>query len=108
MNSATWLILVCTGISLVLVSALVWVWLLYRMQQASFWEYQIRAFEDADRRQPPNTGAILFTGSSSIRYWPALGRDMAPVPVLNRGFGGSHLSHVIDYAERIIIPYRPQ
>jgi lysophospholipase L1-like esterase len=78
------------------------------MQHATFWEFQIRAFEKADRLHPPTPGAILFTGSSSIRYWTTLGRDLAPLPVLNRGFGGCHLAHVVHYAERIVLPYRPR
>src|SRR5262249_12636479 len=79
-----------------------------RIPRAEFWEFQIRAFEQADRARPPAEGAILFTGSSSIRYWRTLEQDMAPRPVLNRGFGGSHLAHVIHYADRIIFPYGPE
>jgi lysophospholipase L1-like esterase len=33
---------------------------------------------------------------------------MAPLPVVNRGFGGSQLTHAIHYADRIVIPYRPR
>jgi lysophospholipase L1-like esterase len=77
------------------------------MQRAEFWESQIRAFEKADRLCPPKEGAILFTGSSSIRLWHTLERDMAPLPVINRGFGGCHLGHVVQYAQQIILPYRP-
>jgi lysophospholipase L1-like esterase len=96
------------GVLLVGLSAAVWARLLGRMQRATFWEPQIRAFEKADRLHPPELGAVLFTGSSSIRYWTTLGRDLAPLRVLNRGFGGCHLAHVIHYAERIVLPYRPR
>jgi lysophospholipase L1-like esterase len=34
-------------------------------------------------------------------------RDLAPLPVTNRGFGGSQLSDSARYAERIVTPYRP-
>jgi len=78
------------------------------MQQANFWEYQVRAFEKADQLHAPAPGAILFTGSSSIRLWRTLERDMGPVRVLNRGFGGCHLAHVHHYTERIVLPYRPR
>src|SRR5262249_42946681 len=93
---------------LVIASLGVWAYLLARMQRAEFWESQIRAFEKADRLCPPKEGAILFTGSSSIRLWHTLERDMAPLPVINRGFGGSHLGHVVHYAQQIILPYRPR
>src|SRR5207253_1322961 len=55
--------------TLVLVSLGVWLSVVFRMQRAEFWEFQIRAFEQAERSHPPAEGAILFTGSSSIRYW---------------------------------------
>src|SRR5262245_38577755 len=99
---------ILVGLLLVLVSAAVWLRLLFRMQRADFWEFQIRAFEEADRLHRPEAGAILFTGSSSIRRWRTLERDMAPLRVLNRGFGGCHLAHVSHYVERVVLPYRPR
>jgi len=78
-----------------------------RIGDASFWEDDIVAFEEADRTQPPEPGAILFTGSSSIVMWDSLEQDMAPWYVLNRGFGGAHLDHVNTYLSRIVLPYRP-
>lgn len=82
-------------------------WLLSAMRDAEFWESAIVAFEEADRESPPPPGAIVFTGSSSIRMWSSLAEDMAPLPVLNRGFGGSHIAHVNHYAKRIVLPYAP-
>jgi lysophospholipase L1-like esterase len=93
---------------LLLLSAVVWIYLLFRMQRASFWEFHICAYEKADRLHPPQPGAILFAGSSSIRLWSTLERDMAPLRVLNRGFGGCHLAHVNHYIERVVLPYRPR
>lgn len=72
------------------------------------WEASIRAFEAQDRRQPPPPGLILFAGSSSFTFWSTLEKDMAPLPVLNRGFGGARMQDVVRYAERIILPYRPR
>ena len=73
-----------------------------------FWEFQISAYEKKDRIHPPPTGAIVFTGSSSIRFWDTLSNDMKPLDAINRGFGGAQLSHVNEYAPRIVIPYRPR
>ena len=73
----------------------------------AFFEDAIRAFETRDRADPPAPGAIVFVGSSSIRFWDTLERDMAPLRVLERGFGGAHLSHVVHDAGRIVLPYRP-
>jgi lysophospholipase L1-like esterase len=82
-------------------------WVLQAMQGAEFWESAIVAFEESDRAAPPPPGAIVFTGSSSIRMWSSLQQDMAPLTVLNRGFGGSHIAHVNHFADRIVTPYRP-
>jgi len=75
--------------------------------EASFWESEIEAFEASDARAMPAPGAVLFVGSSSIRLWSTLERDMAPVRVLNRGFGGAHMDHVVEFAPRIVPPYAP-
>jgi len=79
-----------------------------QMGTAEFWEGQIEDFEAADAEQFPDKGLILFTGSSSIRLWSTLEADMAPLRVLNRGFGGAHMAHVVHFADRIIQPYAPR
>jgi len=78
------------------------------MGRAEYWESEIRGFEEADRRAPPKPGVIVFTGSSSIRLWRTLGQDMAPLAVVNRGFGGAQIDQVSHFAPRIILPYRPR
>jgi len=71
-------------------------------------EPEIVAFERADREKPPKPGGIVFVGSSSIRMWTTLERDFPRHRVLNRGFGGSRIPNVVDYAERIVVPYAPR
>ena len=75
---------------------------------AGYFENEIAAFEAADRRESPPTGAIVFTGSSSIRLWTTLARDMAPLPVIRRGFGGAHVEHVVANASRVVVAYAPR
>ncbi len=72
------------------------------------WEWSISRFEAQDRVQFPPKNAIVFTGSSSITFWKTLQRDMAPLTVINRGFGGSKIHQVAYYADRIVIPYHPR
>ena len=72
------------------------------------WEKDIAAFEAADKTNPPPKGAILFIGSSSIRFWKTLAQDFPDKQVINRGFGGSELSDSIAFADRIIVPYQPR
>jgi len=71
-------------------------------------EKEIRAFELADAKRPPPQGAILFIGSSGIRLWKSLAQDFPDHQVINRGFGGSHISDSVYFADRIVIPYKPK
>ena len=71
-------------------------------------EGEIRAFEAADKTNPPPKQAVLFIGSSSIRLWKTLTRDFPEYPVINRGFGGSQIADAIHYASRIVTPYDPR
>lgn len=69
------------------------------------WEDDIRNFEHLDSTEIYPGNAILFAGSSSIRLWAELARDMAPYPVIQRGYGGAKLSDLAIYAERIVYPH---
>ena len=69
----------------------------------------IADYEASDLDSMPPEGAILATGSSSMRMWQdRIQEDLAGLTVIPRGFGGSHFSDVIYYAERIIFPYKPR
>ena len=72
------------------------------------WEPAIRAFEASDKTNPPPANAVLFIGSSSVRLWKSLAADFPEHKVINRGFGGSHLSDSVAFVDRIIIPYKPK
>jgi lysophospholipase L1-like esterase len=76
-------------------------------QERAYWE-DIQKFKQQDSLNFPPKKAILFVGSSSIRMWKDLQKDFPKHRVINRGFGGSGLSHLIDYANDIIIPYAPK
>jgi hypothetical protein len=70
---------------------------------------EVERFVAADRIGPPARCQVLFVGSSSIVRWAAsLAADMAPMPVINRGFGGSHIEHVNRWFGKIVAPYRPR
>jgi lysophospholipase L1-like esterase len=79
-----------------------------RSENPLVWEEEIRAFEAAAREQPEPVNAVLFVGSSSIRLWSSLERDMHPLPVINRGFGGAKLGDLVHYAERLVNAYGPR
>lgn len=69
-------------------------------------EADIAVFEAEDRARPPLPGGVLFVGSSSIRYWD-LAKAFPGRRAIKRGFGGSHVSDTLHFAERIVVPYRP-
>jgi lysophospholipase L1-like esterase len=71
------------------------------------WESAIKAFEQDDRETAYPAEAILFVGSSSIRLWDSLPTDMAPYPVVQRGFGGAATADVIHYADRLLGNHQP-
>jgi len=74
----------------------------------AFFELAIRSFEAEDRANPPAPGSTVFVGSSSIVFWADLAEDMAPARVLNRGFGGAHMAHVLHNVHRVVTPYAPR
>ena len=69
---------------------------------------EIRQFKTEDSQQRPPKNAIVFVGSSSFRMWKDLQEDFPGRQIINRGFGGSSLPHVIAYADEIVIPYKPK
>lgn len=76
-------------------------------QERPFWE-EIQAFKRRDSIRLPQRKSILFIGSSSIAFWKNLHGDFPDRSVINRGFGGSGLPHVTEYADEIIFPYKPK
>jgi lysophospholipase L1-like esterase len=70
---------------------------------------EVNQFVAADRAAPPAPCQVLFVGSSSIARWKdTLVADMAPIPVINRGFGGSHIEYVNRWFDEIVAPYKPR
>jgi lysophospholipase L1-like esterase len=67
----------------------------------------IRAFESWDSRNSYPRDAVLFVGSSSIRMWRTA-ESFPEMPVINRGFGGSHISDANHYIDRVVLKYAPR
>jgi lysophospholipase L1-like esterase len=79
-----------------------------RVRNYTRFEKEILRFEESDRASAPRQGSILFVGSSTIRLWKTLAEDMAPLPVINRGFGGGTIGEVNYYFHRIVDKYKPR
>ena len=75
--------------------------------QKPYWN-EILAFKKQDSLQSPPQNAILFVGSSSFRGWRNVSEAFPSHTIINRGFGGSSLPDVIQYADDIIFPYKPK
>lgn len=71
------------------------------------WEKVIRSFEAWDEKNSFPKDAVLFVGSSTIRWWKTA--ELFPdLDVINRGFGGAYISDIIHFSGRIVIPYKPK
>jgi hypothetical protein len=76
-----------------------------QLPEVKAWESDIEKFEQLDIAKSYPSDAILFAGSSSIRLWSTIGRDMLPYNIIQRGYGGAKLSDFAVYADRIIYPH---
>ena len=58
---------------------------------------------------PKTDHPIIFTGSSSVKYWGDLETQFphVNVPIINYGFGGSHMSDLIFYQNDLILSKNP-
>ncbi len=71
-------------------------------------ESTIKNYEKHDSIQMPAVGGIVLAGSSSFYFWKNAEKDLSPLPIINRGFGGSTLPEVSYYVERTILKYKPK
>ncbi len=78
------------------------------LPEVKAWESEIEKFEEIDVSKSYPSDAILFTGSSSIRMWSTINKDMLPYNIIQRGYGGAKLSDFVVYADRIIYPHQCQ
>lgn len=69
---------------------------------------EIKAFETKDSLSMPQEGQVLLAGSSTFRLWLTYQQDLKDFPVINRGFGGSQMSDLNYYFDRIVAKYKPK
>ncbi len=68
---------------------------------------EIDAFSRWDGKNSPPEDPLLFVGSSSIRYW-STATSFPACEIVNRGFGGAHISDVQYFYDDIVVGYRPK
>ena len=76
-------------------------------EDPTFWEREISRIEKRYEDEYPQ-GVVVGYGSSSIRFWKSIAEDLAPIPVVNHGFGGSKLPDATYYIERLVLPFSPR
>ena len=71
-------------------------------------ELYIKDFLDWDKKNTFEKNGILFVGSSSIRKWKTSEYFNYESSIINRGFGGSHISDINYYFNTIVYTYKPK
>lgn len=78
-------------------------------QSPERFESSIKKFEAVDAKKMPPEGAVVVTGSSSVRMWhKRIKKDLAPLTVIPRGFGGSNMNDLYHFSDRIVNKYKPR
>tara|TARA_B100000427_G_scaffold79190_1_gene64568 strand:+ start:125 stop:442 length:318 start_codon:yes stop_codon:yes gene_type:complete len=65
-------------------------------------QVSIDLFRLWDKKNSIITNSVVFVGSSSIRKWSTV-EYFSDIPIVNRGFGGSHISDVIYFINETVL-----
>ena len=71
-------------------------------------EEEVSLLEDLDIEEKAGENDILFIGSSSIRLWENINRDMYPYNSVKRGYGGAHFYDLIHFSKRLVKNHSPK
>jgi lysophospholipase L1-like esterase len=71
-------------------------------------EDNVRAYEEADKTDPPPAHAILLAGDSQFYRWKTLHEDLPDYTIVNRGIDSFQTSDLIYFADRLILRYAPR
>jgi lysophospholipase L1-like esterase len=71
-------------------------------------EKNVRAYEAADRTNPPPQKAILLVGDSQFFRWKTVAEDLSEYTVVNRGIDSFQTSDLVYFADRLVLPYSPR
>jgi hypothetical protein len=70
------------------------------------WENDIALFDSLNLVEMSDANTLLVAGSSSVRIWDSIHKDLAPYQVMQRGYGGAKMTDFFYYADRIIKPHQ--
>ncbi|NQT27748.1 creatininase family protein [candidate division KSB1 bacterium] len=66
---------------------------------------EIEQFQAWDRKNAIPEDYVLMVGSSSIRMWQSM-ESFPDLKIVNRGFGGAHISDLIHFKHEILLKYK--
>ena len=69
---------------------------------------RVAAYEAADTVTPPPAGAILLAGDSQFDRWKTFQEDLPGFTLVNRGIDSFQTADLIQYADRLIVRYKPR
>lgn len=73
-----------------------------------FWyEDEVKRLETTSRQAGYKAGTIFY-GSSTIRLWDSMQRDLPGLQPVNLGFGGSTLAACVWFFSRVMHGYKPE
>lgn len=73
------------------------------------WNRTIGAFALEDEIIGDRPGAIVATGSSSMRFWDhRIRQDLAPLTIISRGFGGSNTNDLLNHLDQVVLKHKPR
>ena len=79
-----------------------------RVDLATRFAQRVEAYDAADKASPPPANAILLAGDSQFDRWQTVHEDLAGYTVINRGIDSFRTDDLIQYADRLVIRYRPR
>lgn len=74
----------------------------------SYWIEDIEQLIEQDETEKYPEDAVLFIGSSSIRLWKNIAKDIAPYTPIQRGYGGAHFYDLIHFTDKLVSPHKIQ
>jgi len=71
-------------------------------------ELEMKAFDSLNIVEKHSDSALLFLGSSFLRLWANLKKDVNYPDIIHRGFGGCNMMDVAYYIQRVVNPHHPK
>lgn len=72
------------------------------------YENEVDRLIDSSRENPNAHGGIMLVGSSIFRLWNSVIDDFSEWPTVNHAFGGARTWELIEYAQNLIIEFKPR